>query len=224
MSGQLDTLPWGEDPLDSSITVSMLSDSLDRAGLRSQVLASRLQPLVPLTRATGRARTALFVPDDTIDPERPYDDAIDFIDGSQPGAFIVVSTSESNASAFWGELFSAAAHGRHAAGMLTDGNVRDSDKIVALRFPVFAASRRPIDFRGRMKIESQQTTVHIGGVAIEPGDLIAADDDGIVVIPHASEREVIEFARERARAESTVLAELLAGATLRDVWTRHGIL
>jgi regulator of RNase E activity RraA len=98
MSGQLDTLPWGEDPLDSSITVSMLSDSLDRAGLRSQVLASRLQPLVPLTRATGRARTALFVPDDTIDPERPYDDAIDFIDGSQPGDFIVVSTSESNAS------------------------------------------------------------------------------------------------------------------------------
>jgi regulator of RNase E activity RraA len=95
---------------------------------------------------------------------------------------------------------------------------------MALGFPVFAASRRPIDFRGRMKIESQQTTVHIGGVAIEPGDLIAADDDGIVVIPHASEREVIEFARERARAESTVLAELLAGATLRDVWTRHGIL
>jgi 4-hydroxy-4-methyl-2-oxoglutarate aldolase len=224
MPGSPENSPWGEDPLDSSISVPMLSDSLDRAGLRGQVLVRRLAPLVPLTRASGRARTVRFVPDDTLDPEHPYDDAIDFIDGSEPGDFIVLSASESDASAFWGELFSAAAQGRKVTGMLTDGNVRDSDKISALGFPVFTRSRRPVDFRGRMRIEAQQTTVNVGEVAITPGDLIVADDDGIVAIPQEQEKDVVEFARERARAESTVLAELLRGSTLRDVWTRHGIL
>lgn len=217
-------LAWGSDPADSKITVPMISDSCDKAGLRKQVLESRLAPLVPGSRASGRARTVRFVPDSNPDPAKPYDDAIDFIDGTLPGELIVIATESSNVSAFWGELFSAAAKGRGAAGVITDGNLRDSDKIVAVDFPAFSRSRRPIDFRGRMKVEAQQVPVVIGGVSISPGDLVVADDDGVVVIPKQHEQTVIGFARERARGESTVLQELLAGSTLRDVWTRHGIL
>lgn len=217
-------LPWGSDPADSKITVPMLSDSCDKAGLRNQVLELRLAPLVPGTRTSGRARTVKFVPDTNIDPAKPYDDAIDFIDGTLPGELIVIATDQANASAFWGELFSAAAKGRGATGVITDGNLRDSDKIVAVNFPAFSRSRRPIDFRGRMKVDSQQVSVLVGGVTIRPGDLVAADDDGVVVIPKEHEEKVIGFARERARGESTVLTELLAGSTLREVWTRHGIL
>ena len=216
--------PWGSHPVDASITVAMLSDSCDRAGLRSRVLETRLAPLVPLSRVSGRARTAQFVPDSDVDPERPYDDAIDFIDSTSPGELICIATDDSNASAFWGELFSAAARGRKAVGMLTDGNIRDSDKIEALGFSVFSRGRRPIDFRGRMKLASHQSAVVIGGVEICPGDLVAADDDGVVVIPQAHESEIIALARERASGESTVLDELLAGSTLRAVWTKHGIL
>lgn len=217
-------LPWGSDPADSKITVPMLSDSCDKAGLRNQVLELRLAPLVSGTRTSGRARTVKFVPDTNIDPAKPYDDAIDFIDGTLPGELIVIATDQANASAFWGELFSAAAKGRGATGVITDGNLRDSDKIVAVNFPAFSRSRRPIDFRGRMKVDSQQVSVVVGGVTIRPGDLVAADDDGVVVIPKEHEEKVIGFARERARGESTVLTELLAGSTLREVWTRHGIL
>ncbi len=217
-------LPWGSDPADSKITVPMLSDSCDKAGLRNQVLELRLAPLVPGTRTSGRARTVKFVPDTNIDPAKPYDDAIDFIDGTLPGELIVIATDQANASAFWGELFSAAAKGRGATGVITDGNLRDSDKIVAVNFPAFSRSRRPIDFRGRMKVDSQQVPVVVGGVTIRPGDLVAADDDGVVVIPKENEEKIIGFARERARGESTVLSELLAGSTLREVWTRHGIL
>lgn len=217
-------LSWGSDSADSKITVPMLSDSCDRAGLRNQVLDLRLAPLVPGTRTSGRARTVKFVPDSNVDPARPYDDAIDFIDGTIPGELIVIATQSSNASAFWGELFSAAAKGRGATGVITDGNLRDSDKIVAVGFPAFSRSQRPIDFRGRMKVDAQQVPVVIGSVTINPGDLVAADDDGVVVIPREHEEKVVSFARERARGESTVLQELLAGSTLREVWTRHGIL
>tara|TARA_B100000902_G_scaffold301403_1_gene289159 strand:+ start:442 stop:1062 length:621 start_codon:yes stop_codon:yes gene_type:complete len=206
------------------MTVPMLSDSCDKAGLRSQVLENRLSPLSPRSRAAGRARTALFVPDEISEPEKPYDDAIDFIDQTSPGDFLAIATGNSNQSAFWGELFSAAAKGRGAEAVVTDGNVRDSEKIMDLGFPVFARSRRPIDFRGRMKLSESGGTIEIGGVAIAPGDLIVADDDGIVVLPAKQEELILGFARERARGESSVLEELLGGSTLREVWTKHGIL
>lgn len=215
---------WGFNPLDSGITVPMLSDSCDRAGFRDQVLGTRLIPLVSGTQVSGRARTVHYLPDPSTDPEHPYDDVIEFIDGTAPGELVVAATDSSNACAFWGELFSAAAKGRGAHGIITDGNIRDSEKIVALKFPVFSLSARPSDVRGRMRVEASQVPVVIGGVTIHPGDLVVGDDDGVVVIPAEHEETIVSYARERARAESTVLQELLAGATLRDVWTKHGIL
>jgi regulator of RNase E activity RraA len=108
--------------------------------------------------------------------------------------------------------------------MITDGNVRDVSKIIQLGFAAFSRSARPIDYRGRMKLVETQQPVELGGVTIHPGDIICADDDGAVVVPSKLEAQVLEAARARAAAESTVLSELLAGATLREVWTRHGIL
>jgi len=75
-----------------------------------------------------------------------------------------------------------------------------------------------------MKIVESHVPVKIGGVTFSPGDLVMADDDGVVVVPQEHEIAVVTFARERARGESTVLQELLGGATLREVWTKHGIL
>ncbi|MDE0868057.1 MAG: RraA family protein [Aquiluna sp.] len=209
---------------DLSITSAIFSDSMDKCGFREGVALSQFPPSTPDAHALGRARTAMFVPSDDVDPSHPYDDMIDFIDGTQPGDLLVIATSESNASAFWGELFSAAALARGATGMITDGNIRDVEKVISLGFATFARSHRPVDFRGRMVLHSQQQVVQLGGVSISPGDLVCADLDGIVVVPPAAEDEVLSAARERAAAETSVLAELLAGSTLREVWTRHGVL
>lgn len=205
-------------------TTANLSDSLDAVGERRRVLAERLPCVIPGSRILGPARTVRFEPSYVIDPAGPYDDAIDFIDSIEPGEVVVVATGTSNASAFWGELFSAAAIGRGAVGMVTDGNLRDSDKIVPLGFPAFARSRRPIDYKGRMRVAEVQQTVEIGGVVIAPGDLVGADDDGVVVIPAAVADRVLEVALARMSSESTVLRDLVAGATLREVWERYRIL
>jgi 4-hydroxy-4-methyl-2-oxoglutarate aldolase len=205
-------------------TTANLSDSLDAVGERRRVLAERLPCVIPGSRILGPARTVRFEPSYVIDPAGPYDDAIDFIDSIEPGEVVVVATGTSSASAFWGELFSAAAIGRGAVGMVTDGNLRDSDKIVPLGFPAFARSRRPIDYKGRMRVAEVQQTVEIGGVVIAPGDLVGADDDGVVVIPAAVADRVLEVALARMSSESTVLRDLVAGATLREVWERYHIL
>ncbi len=209
---------------DERLTSAMLSDALDECGLRSQVLEARLAPVVAGSRAFGRAATARFVPSEADQPDDPYGAAIDFISGLQRGELVVIATAESNASAFWGELFSAAAIGAGSVGVLTDGNLRDTPKVAGLGFPAFARSHRPIDYRRRMAIADAREPVTIGGVLIATGDLVLADDDGAVVIPRAREAEVLVAARRRAASESMVLAELLAGETLRAVWDRHRIL
>jgi len=211
-------------PGDERLTTAILSDSCDAAGLRHQVLQQRLAPIVPGSRAMGRARTVRFAPSLADDSADPYRDAIDVIDGIRAGQMVVISTDESNDSAFWGELFSAAALGAGASGVITDGNLRDTDRIAALGFPAFSRSRRPIDFRGRMRIVDVDVPVVLGGVEIRAGDLVMADDDGAVVVPRAREDEVLGLARQRAAQESTVLAELLNGASLRAVWDRHRVL
>ncbi|WP_343922765.1 RraA family protein [Rhodoglobus aureus] len=202
----------------------MLSDSLDECGLRDQVLERRLAPLVAGSRAFGRAATAQFVPSAEHPPDDPYGVAIDFISDLQPGELAVLATGEGNASAFWGELFSAAAIGAGAVGVVTDGNLRDTRQVAGLGFAAFARSRRPIDFRFRMQITQSRSVVTIGGVRIADGDLVLADDDGVVVVPQEREVEVLTRARVRAATESTVLEELLAGESLRAVWDRHHIL
>ncbi len=206
------------------VTAAMVSDSLDATGRRSQVLPASIRPLVPGSRIVGRVRTVQFALAGDVDPARPYDDAIDFIDSLGPGDVAVVATGASTVTAFWGELFSAAAIGRGAVGVVTDGYLRDSEKVAALRFPVFGAGHRPIDFRGRMRIVAVGGRVVIGDVAISDGDLLVADLDGVVIVPQEVEERVVELADARARAESTVLAELLAGDGLRTVWERHGVL
>ena len=209
---------------DDRLTSAILSDSLDECGLRAQVLDARLAPVVPGSRSFGRAATARFVPSEADRPDDPYGAAIDFISGLQRGELVVIATEQSNASAFWGELFSAAAIGAGAVGVVTDGNLRDTPKIAGLGYPAFSRSHRPIDYRRRMAITDVREPVTIGGVRIASGDLVLADDDGVVVVPRAREAEVLAAARRRASGESVVLTELLAGETLRAVWDRHRIL
>jgi 4-hydroxy-4-methyl-2-oxoglutarate aldolase len=211
------------DELDNAVSTAQLSDALDSLACRDQVMDAAISPLVGGARAIGRAATVQFAPVDH-DAEEPYDAAISFIDQLQPRAVVVIASGGSTRTAFWGELFSAAAIGRGAAGAVCDGYVRDSEKVRAIGFPVFAAGTRPIDYRARMEITGTDRPVVCGGVRVQPGDLVLADDDGIVVVPADVEADAVSRANDRAKRETTVLDELRGGATLRSVWTRHRVL
>lgn len=209
--------------LAGNLSSAIISDSLDAAGIRAQVLSSAITPLTPGNRIVGRARTIQYAPTE-IDPDDPYDAAMDFIDSLDRGAVAVIATGGDTRTAYWGELFSAAAMGHGAAGAICDGPVRDVAKIRSLGFAVHAPGTRPIDFRGRMRVIDAGQPVRCGGTLVAPGDLVFADDDGVVVVPMAAESEVLERAVARATAERTVLGELLDGASLREVWERWRVL
>ncbi|WP_327087966.1 RraA family protein [Nonomuraea sp. NBC_01738] len=208
---------------DERVTAAQVSDSLDESGLRHQVLDAGIRPLAQGMRAVGPARTVQFAPTIKAGPD-PYDDMIEFIDSIRPGEVIVISSGDFGRSAYWGELFSAAAKGRGASGVVCDSFARDRAKVLDLDFPVFCRGTRPIDYRARMRVVATQTPVLCGGVVISPGDVVVAEDDGIVSVPADLREKVSALANARAAKENDVLTDLLAGASLREVWDRYGVL
>jgi len=206
----------------AALTAAILADSLDAIGLRDQVCLPGLVELTLADRVLGRASTIRFAPTEE-DTEDPYGEAAAFIDSLQPGEVPIVSAGDDR-TAYWGELFSAAAMGRGAAGTLVDGPVRDVAKVIELTYPVFSVGRRPVDFRARMRVVDRYRPVRVAGVVVGQGDLVLADADGVVVVPGRVEAEVLGRALDRARDEGQVRDALLAGARLDVVWQRWGVL
>lgn len=208
--------------LPDAVTAAMVSDALDVVGRRERLDVDGLRPVTGPGRCLGRVRTVAFVPDSRSSAgDDPYADMIEVVDGLRPGDVLVVSTGGSRASAVWGELFSAAALGRGAAGVLTDGLVRDAERIETLGFPVFARGTTVEDYKLRQRVESAGAPVTLGGLRIEPGQLLLADRDGVVVVPADVEDEVRQLALTRAARETDVLSDLRGGALLREVWERY---
>lgn len=205
------------------LTAAIVSDSLDACGVCHQVMRPDVVGVQPGLRAVGRAATVAFIPDER-DSADPYRAAIDAIDGLRPGQLVVIATGGDDRTAYWGELFSAAATGRGAVGTVTDGPTRDTRAVRGLGYPLFGVGTRPVDYRARMAIGTVGATVDCGGVRVDPDDLVVADDDGVVVVPRAVEDEVLRRAADRITAESNVLAELLDGARLGEVWARWKVL
>jgi regulator of RNase E activity RraA len=184
----------------------------------------RVRALRPEMRAVGLAATVKFVPSSEYDQKDPYGAGIDFLDTLAPGEVAVVATGGDCLSAFWGELFSAAAKGRGATGVVADGPLRDTQQVVGLEFPAFGQGSRPYDYKGRMRIEAIRVPVICGGVEVHPGDGIIADSDGVVVVPREHLEKVSELANARAATEKTVLQDLLSGKSVREVWNAYGVL
>ena len=210
--------------LDSRVRSAMVSDSLDVLGVRNNVMSVQVKALRPHMRAVGLAATVQFVADGEYDQKDPYGDGIDFLDTLKPSEVAIVATGGDALSAFWGELFSAAAKGRGGNGVVADGPLRDTEQIVGLDFPAFGYGSRPSDYKGRMRITAMRTTVICGGVEVNPGDGVIADADGIVVVPADHLLQVAELANARAATEKSVLKDLLDGKSVREVWNAYGVL
>jgi regulator of RNase E activity RraA len=210
--------------LDSRVRSAMISDSLDVLGVRHNAMDTTVTALRPGMRIVGIAATVEFVPDSEYDQRDPYGDAIDYLDTLAPGEVAVVATGGECLSAFWGELFSAAAKGRGANGVVADGPLRDTEQIVGIGFAAFGKGARPYDYKGRMRLTSSRQQITCGGVIVNNGDGVIADSDGVVIVPAEHLVAVTELANARAATEKSVLKDLLAGKSVREVWNAYGVL
>ncbi len=204
----------------------VLSDVMDEMGLMRQALRPFVRPLDEALTLFGRVRTGRFVATEARDSARNvYVLEMELIDELRAGEVPVLACDgPTDVIAPWGELLSTAAVARGSAGCVTDGLVRDVARIREMRFPVFAGGIGPLDTRGRAEMVEKDAAVTIAGVSAVPGDWIMGDVDGVVVVPEARAEAVFRAALAKIAAEDRTRDELAAGASLREVFARHGVL
>ena len=202
---------------------AVISDVLDDAGYRNQVMSHKIRPLYENVVAVGRAMTVLCM-DVYEPPDQPYRMEIEAVDSLKPNEILVCTTNGSNRYSFWGELLSTASVARGASGAIIDGFVRDCKAIMDMEFPVFATGISPLDSKGRGDVVSFNIPIECGGVRVVSGDIAFGDYDGIVVVPKQIEEQIVSAAFDKVSGENNIRQELEAGATVKYVFDKYGIL
>jgi 4-hydroxy-4-methyl-2-oxoglutarate aldolase len=157
------------------------------------------------------------------DPD-PYKLELAAVDSCRADDVLICAAAGSHRSGIWGELLSAAARNAGCVGVIVDGSVRDVAKMRAMHFPVFARRISPYDSRNRQRVIDYDVPIELDGIAVHPGDLIAADEDGIVIVPSAVETQVVRAACEKARAENQVRDAIRGGLSAAEAFHKFGVL
>lgn len=132
------------------------------------------------------------------------------------GAVLVVATGGETGAAIFGDVLAAAAAYRGCVGLVTDGAVRDQERIRQLQFPVFCAGTTPA---GAAKLMPGRVGVRVvvAGVEVSPGDWLVGDADGVIVLEAPHVEEVLARAHERARHEAALIERIRTGETTLDL-------
>jgi 4-hydroxy-4-methyl-2-oxoglutarate aldolase len=205
------------DVLDSfrELGTTHVSDALDRLRLPGQCLG--IAPLDRSFRLVGRAYTIRYVP---LGAERGS--VGDYIDDIPDGHLPVVDNGGRLDATVWGDLLTATALRRGLPGTVIDGVCRDSDRSLALGYPIFSRGTWMRTGKDRVGVDAYQVPVSIGGARVEPGDVLVGDGDGLVAVPAARAPEVLDVALEIRAAEDQIRTAVEAGARLDEARAARG--
>lgn len=137
------------------------------------------------------------------------------MDRAPRGSVLIVSCGGFVAG-YWGEVLTAAAEAAGIVGLVIDGGVRDTAALAARAFPTFA---RGISVKGTIKssVPSVGLPIDLAGTPVAPGDLVVADDDGVVILPADQAADIVKRGRARADKETVMMAELRDGKTTLEL-------
>jgi regulator of RNase E activity RraA len=185
---------------------SILADVAGRRG----ALNGRIAPLAPTMRFAGPALTVEVRPGDNLMIHAAM--AI-----ARPGDVIVVDGKGDLSSALMGEIMSQQCVALGIAAVVIDGAVRDSEAIRELGLPMYAAGLNP---NGPTKFVPGRLNhpISIGGVTVNPGDLVVGDADGVTVIERAKAAAMLPLAADKVAAETKRIADIKSRKALRPGW------
>jgi len=189
------------------------SATVHEAAGRIGALPSNIKPVAPHLRVLGPAFPVKSPAGDNLHLHHA-------IYAARPGDVLVVDCGGGDEFGYWGEVMSVAAHAVGLGGLVISGGVRDSDKLGALGFPVFAGN---ICIRGTVKdpngAGSLGKPVRIGDVEIAAGDIVLGDADGVVVVSAPRFEDVLTKSRARDAAELGYFERLRAGETTIEIYS-----
>ncbi|NLP31203.1 MAG: RraA family protein [Clostridiales bacterium] len=201
----------------SKLATASVADAADKVVGRTCYMSHEIKPRINDTKVVGPAITVHEGPtDETLPPTH----ALEAIDSANEGDVMVIALDGSDKDvAVWGGLMTAGSVANKLAGAILDAGTRDVTEIRRdFDFQVFSRSVSPGTTLGRYKTLASNVPVICGGIEVNPGDLIVADLDGVVVVPKDHVEEVLEIAEEIEAKEAEQAKYILeTGSLLKGI-------
>lgn len=195
------------------LATASVADAVDKVAGRRGYMQYEIKARAGTHKVVGPAVTVLEGP---TDEPKPPTHALDLIDEAESGAVIVIGTGGERDLAVWGGLMTAGAVANRLAGAILDAGVRDVSEIESdFDFTVYARTVSPGTTVGRFQTLDKNVPVECGGVTVQPGDLIVADRDGVVVVPQDHVNDVLDVAEDIEAKEAEQTRFILETGSLR---------
>ncbi|MFP3464973.1 fumarylacetoacetate hydrolase family protein [Leifsonia sp. SIMBA_070] len=197
----------------ASVATATLSSQLRKRGL-NDVSIDGLTSTRPTTKVVGTARTLRYIPhreDLFASHGGGYNAQKRAFDAVGPGEVLVIEARGERGSGTVGDVLALRAQVNGAAGIVTDGGVRDLAVVAALDIPTYHNGPHPAVLGRKHVPWDTDVTIACGGAAVQPGDVIVGDADGLLVIPPSLVEEVVADAIEQEREEEFIAEQVAAG-------------
>jgi regulator of RNase E activity RraA len=185
------------------VEAASVSDAEEQLLHEKHYMSHKMQPIFP-TKFAGTALTVLLKKEENSDPNA-ISGMLAAIDSGGQGSVYVMKVEDGEDVAGMGGLMGTAMFARGFAGAVIDGGVRDLPQLKKIGFPVYSTGPVPSSLVSHYRFAGMNLPVEVGGTRVNAGDIIVADQDGVVVVPRARAAEVLILAQQLDDKEHSTL-------------------
>ena len=201
--------------------VASVADAMEQLYGQQAFMSHEMRPLEK-AKFAGPAWTVLMKREENKEGGAAAQGMLDAIDAAPAGAVYVMSVENGADYAGMGGLMATGMKARSLAGAVIDGSIRDTPQIKKLQFPVFSRGVVPSTMVGHYRFAGVNVPLTCAGVKVNPGDIVTADEDGVVVVPKAHAADVLKKAQDLDYQEHSTIPFIEKFKSIKEAVAKFG--